>query len=463
MSRQIIWSQKELEETLSTKVNNAIIVTGKAEFNSKNVQPGDIFIALKGNGDGHDYVLDALAKGAACAIISKYVDNAPPDKVIYVPDTIFALQQMAEYKRKISKAKFIAITGSIGKTSVKEIVYCALKQHNKTFVSRGNFNNHLGLPLNLASMPNDLDYSIFELGMSASGELRNLTKLLKPDIGIITNIAPAHLENFDNMQGIVDAKCEIFEGLDENAIAIINFDSNYYQNVIDNITKLGIKNIYNFGTNNATNYKFLERKKLQEDKYKLFYNIEGEMIEFETSHIANHQAMNLTIGLAVAKLTSQNMALSAEALSQISPIFGRGKIIDAGLNGKNCKIICDHYNASPESMITSLQYFAEFDNPKKIAILADMLELGNDTQILHEKLVEYILRANTQSVFFVGANSKYIYGSMPDNIHKLHFDNIDELIHDIDSLVEGGEIILLKGSNSMRLNKLLNSFNGDFV
>ena len=220
----MIWTTKELGKALLLNIagNREF---GKVQFNSKDVEQGDIFIALKGVRDGHEFVLDALDRGASVAIVSKKISNVDQAKLIMVEDTYEALMDLAEFKRRNSKAKFIAITGSVGKTSTKEATKIMLSAYGKTHASHGTFNNYLGVPLCLASMPNDTEYAVIEMGMSAKGELSELSKLAIPDVALITAVSEGHIGSFNSVEEIADAKCEIFEGMDINdGIAIVNRD-----------------------------------------------------------------------------------------------------------------------------------------------------------------------------------------------------------------------------------------------
>ena len=243
-----LWNSKSLSEALKLDIDIKYEAS-RIEFNSRDVSSGDLFIALKGVRDGHIFVQDALDRGASIALV-EYIPESIKDtsRLIRVSSSMDALNDLAIFNRSRLKAKVIGITGSVGKTSTKEAFKQALNGFGNIFCGRGNFNNYLGLPINLASAPLDSDYVILELGMNHSGEIRELTKLLRPDIAIITKIAPAHLEFFDSVSDIARAKSEIFEGLSEEGIAIINIDDEYFDIMYD-IAKKYTSNIKTFGNN----------------------------------------------------------------------------------------------------------------------------------------------------------------------------------------------------------------------
>jgi UDP-N-acetylmuramoyl-tripeptide--D-alanyl-D-alanine ligase len=459
----IIWNSVSLTLSLGVHVPGNIEIRGKVEFNSKNIENGDIFVALsEAKGDGHDYVNDALKRGASLAIVSKKINDVDVNKLIYVNDTYDALINLAKYKRQKSTAKFIGITGSIGKTTTKDLIATLLKPNYKVFSTRGNLNNHVGMPLNLASIPDDLDYVVLELAMNHAGEIKYLSELTKPDIAIITNVEKAHLEFFNNILDIVDAKCEIVQGMQKNATILINFDSPYYSNMLNHIKTYSDENsldlkICNFGVKDKANYRLLSRTQINENKFHLEYMINNQLITIDSKHIQEHLTIGFAIGLGVLDILKLNIKNFTHIFSNFSPIFGRGQLVNANFNDKNIKIICDHYNASPKAMVLSLKYLKEFQHENKIAIIADMLELGDTSIELHLELIPYILDLQLKSIILIGENCKNIYDSLSNNMSKLHFNNVEELLIHMDTFIDGNELILLKGSKAMNLVKILDS------
>lgn len=455
----MIWSAKDLSAALNIDINQKI--NGEQiQFNSNSIEEGDIFIALKGNRDGHDYALQAIEHGASAVIISKEIVGIDQNKIIIVEDTLLALQQMAEYKRKKSKAIFIGVTGSSGKTSTKEAIKTVLSHFGNIFASRGNFNNHLGVTLNLASLPDNAKYAIFEMGMNQRGELRQLTKMVRPDIAVITTISEAHLEFFDSMLDLTDTKCEIFEGMTNKGIAIVNLDSKYYGRVLLNLEKLSINKIYSFGRSPGADAR-LELYEKIEDDINLRYSVKNEKINLKIPFIPEHYTRNFTSVLMVVYCLDLNMNIAAKQLGNIVLTEGRGKIINVEKDNKKYQLLCDYYNANPESMKASLEYLKQLTtNKKKIAIIGDMLELGESSKQLHENLVPSIIDSGTERVFLVGDHTKHIYNLLPDNIEKKHFHNVDILIENLNELLKNGELILIKGSRGIGLIKVAQYLQG---
>jgi len=447
----MIWNYENLSEVLGITLPHSI-TANQIQFNSKDVTKGDLFIALQGNKDGHDYVQDAINQGAAAVIVSKPVNIADEDKIILVNDCFKALEKMAEYKRKHSKAKFIAITGSVGKTSTKEALKTVLQHDSLIFASRGNFNNHLGLLINLASMPDDIEFAIFELGMNHRGEIKELVQILKPNIAIVTNISEAHLEFFSALEDIAEAKCEVFESFSKNDIAIVNADTNCYDKILSILKKLSIDNIYSFGKSSSAELILYENLK---DQVHLKYKINNKIIDIDLPFIPKHFAENYAGVLLIISILGKDLSKTAAHLVNIPMTQGRGEIITI----ENSRVICDYYNASPASMKAALEYLKQIPAENKTVIIGEMLELGQNSERLHQELMPYILDAGCSKVLLIGANTKYIYDSLPAEIMKKYFENVDELIKSMTDLFKNNELILIKGSRGVKLDKIIDYYN----
>lgn len=450
----MIWTSKSLEKALRVKVG-ADINANQVKFNSKDIDKDDIFIALPGKRDGHEFVEDALSRGARCAIVSKDIKSVGSVKLIKVDDTMVALNNLAEYKRRNSKAKFIAITGTVGKTSTREVIKTMLSVYGKTYSSVKSFNNYLGVPLTLASMPDDTEYAVIELGMNAAGEISNLTNMVTPDIALITTISEGHIEFFDSIEAIADAKCEIFEGVDINTgIAIINRDISTYERCIQNIDRAGLRNIQTFGKRVDANVRFLSYELLEDHSVRLNFNINSEEYEIIMPNIPMHLASNFAAGFSVIKALELDIEKAATAIRSFQPLMGRGRFVEIKHNNKSLGIICDYYNSNPQSLKASLQYLQQFTNDKKVAVLGDMGELGDMKNDMHMSIVPSVLEAGVSRLFLVGSIISQIKDSFPKDVEVKLYKNVDEIIADNNLDFKDGEIILIKGSRSVRLENL---------
>jgi len=456
----MIWTGKQLQEALKVEVNHDL-QAGIIQFNSKDITKDDLFIAIAGKTDGHNYVKDAIIRGASCVIVEKPIDGISPEQTIIVTNTKLALDQLASYKRANSKARFIAVTGSVGKTSAKEALKIMFEAYGKTFASRGNFNNELGVAINLASMPCDVEYAIFELGMNHAGEIRELVKIVKPDIAMITSISAAHLEFFSSIEDIVDAKCEIFENMNVDGAAVINRDSVYYDQMNRNVQHNNISNIYTFGVLESAKVQLIDYK-VELNKTRVQYSINNTKIVIDMPYILPvHQAENFAGCFAVLSSLGLNMTKAAEAVKGFELDDGRGKIIRVRKSDKKFQIICDYYNSNPASLKASLNFFRLIEHPNKVVIIGDMKELGDSSANLHAELVPYIIGSGATKIILVGVQVKFINDLLPKKMYIKQFDNVDVLMPELESILEDGEFVLIKGSRSINLQKILEYFDKD--
>lgn len=449
-----VWTEKELENALNVPVLFKIN-SGKIDFYSSDIEKGDIFIALKGARDGHDFVDDALSRGASAVIISKDIKS---DKAIKVDDTAAALIKLATYKRVNSSAKFIGVTGSVGKTSTKEIIGKFLSNFDKTYFNKGSFNNHLGVPLSLASIPHDARYSVNEIGMNNAGEIRELTKLVKPHIAVITMIGEAHLENLGTIENICKAKCEIFEGLEENGTAIINIDSPYYDLQVSILKDLGVKNIYSFGESSKADC-FLSKFEITDFGNIAHYNFFGSKFETINHLYGKHQSINIAASLLVVHCLGHKIESLKSVIESIIPYGGRGIAKDLIFGERKIKIIDDAYNANPTSVRAALESISRFTGTK-VAILADMKELGERENEIHSELYKNVIDSGVTHFFGVGNLMKNLHDKLLGKIDSHHFnESSKENFEKIINLLPSGDLtILVKGSNSTKIRDFFDYF-----
>ncbi len=432
-------------------------------IDSRKIKKGDIFISIKGqNVDGHDYIQQAFDGGAHAAIVEyipRNIDKSVKENLILVASSIKALNDLALFNRKRTNAKIIAITGSIGKTSTKEALHKALSAIGDAYCNPGNYNNNLGLPISLASMPLDAEYGIFELGMNHSGEIAQLTKILKPDIAIITNIAAVHLENFDSIIDIAKAKAEIFLGLPpEQGIVLLNGDNKFCNLLIDEAKSLSIRSIYTFGHSN-TNNSFFTNHERNVDHTCVTAFVMGQVVNYKIKAYGEHQIINSLVALSTVKLLGLDIEKALKGIENFTNIKGRGKVTQITFDGKAIILIDDSYNASPNSVkaaLNSLQYIDTSQAKRKLAILADMYELGANEIEMHKNLLADIQNSNIDQVITVGNLMKHLFEGLPDNLRLFHFNSYEEVIKNISNIILNKDCILIKGSSGTKIHKLVN-------
>ena len=455
--RKKIWTNKQLEEALSLTLPNSNDY-GEVRFNSQYIEEGDIFIALSGGaGDGHRFVRDAINQGASLAIISSNsgLEDIDSTKLLLVDDTYKTLDKLAIYKRAHFHGKVIAITGSVGKTTTKKMIQLMLELYGKTHANFGNFNNNIGVRLTLASLPEDTEYLVIEMGMNQAGEIDELSKIAKPDIAAITRIGESHIGHFLSINEIIDAKCEIFNHLNtSDSIAILNSSDDSFSRCYQKLIDQKIRNIHSFGSMAIDEVRILDSKRLMNNCFALHIKTKKQKIKVVTNVIPEHFIENFLCALAIINALSLPIELATSIISQFEPEIGRGKIVQSQISGKKFAIICDFYNSGPPSLSAALTNLSALHNPNKIAILGDMKELGQFETDLHKKMVSYIHASGIKKIFLVGSAMSNIAQYIDPKIEVHKFATVEELQSQILNFLQGGELILIKASRSIKLEKV---------
>ncbi len=457
MPKLILWNSKEAEKATGGKS----IISWKAygvSIDSRKISKGDLFLAIKGDHfDGHNFVKDALAKGAAAAVVDRIPKGIKKDApLLIVSNVTVALHDLAKYSRSRMNGKIIAVTGSVGKTSTKEMLALAFKGQGGVYYTEGNLNNHYGLPLSLARMPKNTAYGIFEIGMNHAGEISPLSKLAKPDVAIITNIEAVHLEFFDSLQGIADAKSEILDGVAAKGAAIINFDNQFYsylKNIAKN--KKGIKNIISFGSKAGADYQ-LKQYSEKDSKAEIKSNLEKKVFNYKLGICGKHQAINSLAVLAAVRFVGADIKKAGHNLTKCQAKPGRGKISKIRIGKKNITVIDDCYNASPASVSAALDKFGSMQvRGRKLAVLGDMFELGSNAPSLHKNISEKIIANNINQLFVAGNLMLNLYKAVPESIRGGHAVDSTSLASLLKKALQDGDVLLVKGSRGMKMENVI--------
>lgn len=455
MTKAPLWHTNDLSNALAVDINQDIEVTG-ISIDTRTLKNGDLFVALKGEaGDGHDYIDTAFKAGAAAALVHKDIDGDHADKCVKVNDSLDGLQNLASFSRDRCDALRIGVTGSAGKTGTKEMLHIVFEAFGKTHHSIKSYNNHWGVPLTLARMPQDSKFGIFEMGMNHAGEISHLTNMVKPNIAIITSILPVHIEFFDSEESIAKAKAEIFEGLAKNGTAIINADTPHFDLLKKTATDLGVENIVAFGED-AECDAYPTDLKLSSDGTKVTAKILGEKVKFKLAIPGKHIAINALAVLSAIKIAGLDVQKAAKTLSEAEPIEGRGKRIEVTLeDGKPpLTIIDESYNANPGAMRAAFKVLEMFEpkaEGRRIAILGDMLELGPKGPAMHAELANPLLHAKTDVVFTCGPQMEALFETLPPPWQGGHEKDSLSLCDVVKHAVAPGDIVLVKGSLGSRM------------
>ncbi len=420
----------------------------RVEIDSRRVKPGDLFVAIKGNNfDGHDFVSDALKKGAVAAMVSRSLTGIAPATLLVVGDTLEGLAALAKDARARSTAKFVGITGSAGKTSTKEMMKLALAAHGKPYATSGNFNNHIGMPLSLANLPEDTQYAVFEMGMNHAGEIAHLTKTVRPHVAIITNVEAVHMEFFTSVEAIADAKAEIFAGVEKNGAAVLNADNAQIERLAKAAQARGL-NVLRCGKDAEC--------RILSASGTITAEIASKKISYSLPVLGAHMAANSLLVLAAVHALGLDVQKSASALSAFEEPEGRGRIVNIRIGDKPVLLIDDSYNASPASMRAAFaktqDVWAREGKGRKVAALGDMLELGDNAKKMHEELAASL--GGFDKIFTAGALMQHLHKVLPPAQQGGHVPTAKELLPILTQAAQAGDILLVKGSHGSKMYEI---------
>jgi UDP-N-acetylmuramoyl-tripeptide--D-alanyl-D-alanine ligase len=463
--KQPLWTAQDAAAATHGKASADFTVTG-ISIDTRTLQKGDLFIALKGESlDGHNYVDAAFAAGAAAAMVSAQYDaGKAKGPLLVVEDTMTGMESLARAARARSTGKIIGVAGSVGKTGTKEMLATLFGALGSVHASKKSFNNHWGVPLTLSGLPADTDTGIFEIGMNHPGEIINLTDQVRPQIAIITTIDREHIEFFSNgLDGIADANAEIFTGMDEKGIAILNLDNPYYARLKAAAEKQGIQTILSFGEEDGADAKLIDCA-LHADSSRVTADIMGERVKYKLQIPGKHIVQNSLGALLVVKAAGGDLTAAVDALQKAEAVAGRGNRYSITLQEGKAPItvIDESYNANPASMQAAFGVFelvAPQEEGRRIAVLGDMLELGKDGPRLHAELANPLLKAQTDLLYCCGPLMDALYQALPADWHGAHTKDSKALADILKEAVQPGDVLLVKGSAGSKMAYIIEALN----
>jgi UDP-N-acetylmuramoyl-tripeptide--D-alanyl-D-alanine ligase len=448
----VLWTSGEIAAATGGAASASFECAG-VTFDSREVAPGDLFVAMPGTvHDGHAFVDKAFAAGAAGAIVSQPV-NGPH---VLVEDTARALEALGRAARERSRATIVGVTGSVGKTSTKEALYAALDRCHPGKVHRSvkSYNNHTGVPLSLARMPRDAEFAVLEMGMNNAGEIAALTRQVRPHVAVITAIAPAHIENLGSEQAIADAKAEIFEGLEPDGVAIIPNDTPHRDRLVKAARRRADR-IITFGGGDADVHAVHAVSAEGGGSLISAALLECELT-FTISQRGEHWVTNALAVLAAVEVVGGDVAIAALALADMSGLKGRGQRHMIEIDGGEVLLIDESYNANPASMAATLKSFgAEGDIKRRIAVLGPMRELGEHSAALHAGLSSAVTGAHVDRLILIGDEMRPLAEKVVGNISLDLVSGVDEAAETLLRALRPGDAVLVKASNSVGLAKLV--------
>jgi UDP-N-acetylmuramoyl-tripeptide--D-alanyl-D-alanine ligase len=446
-----LWTDKEAAQATGGTVSGASWKASGVMIDSRRVEPGDLFVALPGERvDGHDFVAAALAKGAAAALVERAPTNVGAEAPLLVVENVLqGLVGLAYAARARSGAKILGVTGSVGKTGTKEALSRALSVAGEAYVSAGNLNNHIGAPLSLARLPRTSEHAVLEMGMNHAGEIAPLSRMIRPHLAIVTNVAPVHIGFFDTERDIALAKAEIFEGLEPGGIAVLNIDNEWYPLLADRALECGADRIVSFGRDQGAEVRLIDARS-DLDGSLVEANIAGRVVRYQLDAIGAHWAFNSIGVLACVHALGLDIEESAAAIRRVSAGRGRGGQVDIALaGGGSLRLIDESYNASPAAMRAAFSVMGLCGSRaegRRIAVLGEMRELGEQGTDLHAGLADDLLAAAPERVYTVGPLMRALRARLPRSIRGEHGDVSTDIAARIASELLPGDVVLVKGS-----------------
>lgn len=453
MTAKSLWTAKEAEEATGGRSTAKWSATG-VSIDTRSLQRGDLFVALKGpQFDGHDFIAKAFAAGAAAAVVHQAPAGDAPGPLLQVDDTLAALWRLGAAARARSSARFVGVTGSVGKTGTKEAIATCLGAQGRVSASTGGLNNHWGLPLSLSRMSRQSVYGVFEVGMNHVGELRELSRLLKPHVALITTVEAVHIGHFKSVEEIADAKAEIFEGMHADGTAVLNRDNAHFERLLSHAKTAGLRRIISFGKDPSADVRVVGAE-LGADSSNVRAEVFGTALRYTVGIPGAHWVSNSLAVLATITALGADVQVAAEKLAQLNPVKGRGVRHRIAVRGGEMLLIDDAYNASPASMRAAFDVLSRVQvGPKgrRIVVLGDMLELGDHLVSAHTGLADPLREAGVDLAITCGPGMKHLHEALPAKMRGGHAVNSQAVVPLVLKHAGPGDAVLVKGSLGSRM------------
>ena len=451
-----LWKASDLAAACGGRVVGDWSIDG-VSIDTRTLAPRDLFVALEGeNRDGHLFVEAAFENHAGAALVTR-VDDFPNRNLLIVDDTLKALNQIGRASRDRTQAKSVAVTGSAGKTSTKEMLRGILSQFGAAHASVASYNNHWGVPLTLARMPAKTDYGVFEIGMNHPGEIAPLARLVRPHVAIITTVQAVHLGFFNSVDEIADEKADIFAGLLPDGVAIVDGDIPQLGRVVKKASSFGVENVLTFGKIDDAAARILETKP-HSHSTDVVADIEGQRLSYTVGTPGHHAVKNSLAVLLALNALGVDLKKVLPTLATVAPPDGRGARHRVEWDDRRLELIDDSYNANPASMRAALEVLS-LNKPagsgRRIAVLGDMLELGTHSEKLHRELRAPIEDSAVDLVFTVGEHMTALWNDLPKGIRGEHRTTSKDIVASICSELRDGDIVMIKGSLGTKMKTIV--------
>ena len=463
-----LWAETELTDALGAPPSERLRspVEG-VSIDTRTLAPGDLFFAIKGEThDGHDHVARAFEAGSSAAVVhwDRVRDLAALGPVFAADETLKALERLGVAARARSVARIVAVTGSVGKTSTKEMLRAILGASGDTHASAASYNNHWGVPLTLSRLPARAEFGVFEIGMNHAGEITPLVRMVRPHAALITTIAPVHIEYLGSIKAIADAKAEIFLGLESNGTAILNRDAPQFERLAAAARVRGVP-VRTFGASPGCDAVLIAREETDAGS-RVTAKVAGRSLRFDLGAPGAHMAENALGALLAAEALGADLERSAAALASFSPQKGRGERMALVAPGGAITLIDESYNANPASMRAALKLLGSArpgSNGRRIAVIGDMLELGADGAAMHAALAADLVANQVDLLFGAGPLTRALYDAAPQAQRAAWFERASDLVGEVARALRAGDVVMVKGSNGSRMGPLVASLRDHFA
>jgi len=450
-----LWTSAGAQKATGGRLIGGDWIASGISIDTRSLRPGELFVALIDQRDGHEFVANAFKAGASAALVAREIPDAGGPQLI-VGDSLEGLRGLAAGARDRSKALRVAVTGSVGKTTVKSLIADALMRKGETHSSVKSFNNHWGVPLTLGRMPQASQFGVFEIGMNHADEIRPLTKLVQPHLALVTTVEPVHLEHFTSVEGIADAKAEIFEGLIPGGAAVINADNPFAGRLAMRAREAGVTRIVRYGRGPDCDARLLDFQ-TDGEGCDIVADVFGQKVKLRIPAPGAFWASNgLAVLACMGALFDGHSSAGVEALEAFSPLPGRGQVRRISSAKGVFTIVDDTYNANPTSMAAAIRTLGGRPvgpGGRRVAVLGDMLELGPEELVFHRGMAEPIEAVGIDLVFCAGRRMRSLWEALPESRQGGYAATAEELAPVLAGAVHGGDVVLIKGSAGSRMAK----------
>jgi len=467
MSRPL-WTSAALIEASHGQTYGDLSAVSGVSIDTRTLQTGDLFVALEGEArDGHEFVRLAFEKGAGAALVLTHhaAELSEAGPLLAVPDVLEGLRQIGRAARARSSAKIAAVTGSVGKTGTKEALRSVLSTQAETHASVASYNNHFGVPLTLARMPQCVQFGVFEIGMNHAGEIEPLSDMVKPHVALITTVEAVHLEFFASVEAIADAKAEIFSGLLEGGTAVINRDNPHFDRLHAAAHASPAGRIVSFGAHEKADIRLTDIT-LFPDSSEVTVEVFGRPLFYKLGSPGRHIALNSLGILGVVDALGADVEAAARGLASVTPPAGRGARVQLGSKGHEITLLDESYNANPAAVRAALSILSATPvgiGGRRIAVLGDMRELGEQSTVLHAGLAPEMTNNNVDLLFACGPFMKALWDDVPASLRGAYAPDSSSLELALLEAVRSGDTVMIKGSLGSRMGPLVTALKARFT